>query len=215
MSAQSAFAAHFAGHAGDFGGERSQLLDHGVEGFFQLQDFAAHIDRNFLRQVAVRDRRRDLGNVAHLASQVAGHEVHFVGEILPRTGHSGDLSLSAEFAVGPDLPRHTRDLAGECFHVHRDLARQVAAGHRGGNFGDVAHLCRKVPRHRVDGIRKILPGSSDSGDVSLAAQPPFSSHFPGHTRYFSRERVELVHHGVDGFLEQQNFAAHVDRDLLR
>ena len=38
----------------------------------------------FARQVAARDGGRDLGDVAHLRREVAGHRVHVVGEVLPR-----------------------------------------------------------------------------------------------------------------------------------
>src|SRR5512145_1494210 len=39
--------------------------------------------------------------------------------------------------------------------------------------------------------------------------------FARHARHFAGEGVELVHHGVDGVLELENFAAHVHGDLLR
>ena len=54
--------------------------------FFSSKNFALHVDRNFLRQVAVRHGRRHFRDVAHLTGQVARHEVHVVGEILPRAG---------------------------------------------------------------------------------------------------------------------------------
>src|SRR5215213_10201088 len=52
-------------------------------------------------------------DVADLAREVRGHEVHVVGEVLPRAGHAGDLRLAAELALGADLARHARDLVGE------------------------------------------------------------------------------------------------------
>ena len=51
----------------------SQLIDHRVDGVLQLQDLAADVDGDLLRQVAVGDGDRDLGDVAHLRGQVAGH----------------------------------------------------------------------------------------------------------------------------------------------
>ena len=160
LSAQPAFAAHFAGHASDFGGERAQLLDHGVQRFFELQDFAAHVHGDLLGKVAGGDGGCHFGDVAHLASQVAGHEVDVVGEIFPGSADTRHLRLAAQLAFGADFARHARDFAGEgvelvhhrvdgvlqlenfAFHVHRDLARQIAAGHGRRDLGNVAHLRR-------------------------------------------------------------------------
>src|SRR5213596_2490319 len=64
-------------------GERRQLVDHRVDGALQLQDLALRVDGDLLRQVAVGDGGRDLRDVADLAGQVAGHEVHVVGQVLP------------------------------------------------------------------------------------------------------------------------------------
>ena len=48
LSAELAFRPHFAGHACHFGGERAELIDHRVDGVFQLEDFALHIDGDLL-----------------------------------------------------------------------------------------------------------------------------------------------------------------------
>ncbi len=233
LTAEPAFGADFAGHARDFGGERAQLLDHRVQGFFELQNFAAHVHGDLLRKIAVGDGGCDFGDVAHLAGQVAGHEVDVVGEILPGSGDAGHLRLAAELAVGADFAGHAGHFAGEgvelihhrvdgvlqlenfALHVDRDLARQIAAGHGRRHFGDVAHLAGQVAGHGVHGVGEILPRSGDAGHVGLAAESAFGSDFAGHARHFAGERVELVHHGVDGFFQQQNFAADVHRDLLR
>ena len=53
------------------------------------------------------------------------------------------------------------------------------------------------------------------GTCGLAAQLAFGAHFAGHARHFAGERVELVHHRVDGVLQLENFALHVHRDLAR
>ncbi len=52
------------------------------------------------------------------------------------------------------------------------------------------------------------------GTLRLAAKPAFGADFAGHAGHFAGEGVELVHHGVDGLFQQQNFAADVDGDLL-
>ena len=66
LAAELAFGADFARHARHFGGEAVELIDHRVDGVLQLQDFALHVHRDLLRQVAVRHRRRHVGDVAHL-----------------------------------------------------------------------------------------------------------------------------------------------------
>ncbi len=233
LAAQLAFGADFAGHARHFRGERAQLVHHRVDGVFEFENFALHVHRDLARQVAAGHGRGHFGDVAHLAGQVAGHEVDVVGEVLPGAGHAGHLRLAAEFAFGADFAGHARHFAGEgvelvhhrvdgvlqlenfALHVHRDLARQVAAGHGRGHFGDVAHLAGQVAGHGVDRVGQVLPGAGHAGHVGLAAQPAFGADFARHARHFAGEAVELVHHRVEGFFELQNFAAHVDGDLAR
>ncbi len=43
--------------------ERIELIDHGVDGVLQLEDFAFHVDGDLLGQVAERHGRGDFGNV--------------------------------------------------------------------------------------------------------------------------------------------------------
>ncbi len=83
LAAEAAFAAHLARHPGDLVGERGQLVHHRVDGVLQLEDLAAGVHVDLLRQVALGDRGGHLGDVADLGGQVAGHGVHRVGEVLP------------------------------------------------------------------------------------------------------------------------------------
>src|SRR5207237_3948607 len=83
LAAQFAFGADLAGNAGHFGGETAQLVDHRVDGILELQDFAAHIDGDFLGEVAVGDGDGHVGDVSDLSRQIAGHEIHAFGQILP------------------------------------------------------------------------------------------------------------------------------------
>ena len=53
------------------------------------------------------------------------------------------------------------------------------------------------------------------GTCGLAAEFAFGADFARHARDFAGERVELIHHRVDGVLQLENFAFHVDRDLAR
>src|SRR6202051_66760 len=97
--------------------------------------------------------------------------------------------LAAELAFGADLAGDAGDFRGECvelvhhgvdgvlqledlaLHVDGDLARQVAARHRGGHLGDVAHLRGQVAGHRVDAVGQILPGAGHARHVGLAGEP--------------------------------------------
>src|SRR5205807_2122142 len=103
LAAQLAVGADFAGDARDLGGERAQLVHHRIDRVFQLQDFALDIDGDLAGEVAVGHGLGDVGNVAHLAGQVTGHEIHAVGEVLPGAGHAADVRLAAELALGADL----------------------------------------------------------------------------------------------------------------
>ena len=233
LAAEPSFGADLARHAGHFARKAVELVDHRVQRFLELQDLAAHVDRDLARQVAAGDRGRHLGDVADLRRQIAGHRVHGVGQILPGAGDAGHLGLAAELAVGADLARHARDFAGEGVelvdhrvqrflqlkdftrHVDRDLLRQVALGHRGRDFGDVADLAGQVAGHRIDVVGEVLPGAGDAAHVGLAAELAFGADLARHARHFAGERIELVHHRIDGVLQLENFAAHVHRDLLR
>ena len=86
LAAELALGADFARHAGHFRGERAQLVHHGVDGVFQLQDLALDVHRDLLGEVAVGHRGGDVGDVADLAGQVAGHEIDAVGEVFPGAG---------------------------------------------------------------------------------------------------------------------------------
>ena len=108
LPAKLPFGSHFAGHACDFGGERVQLVHHGVDGFFQQQNFATHIHCNFLGEIAACDRRRDLGNVSHLAGQVAGHRIDRVGEIFPCAANALHNRLTSQLAVSSNFAGNAR-----------------------------------------------------------------------------------------------------------
>ena len=100
-------------------------------------------------------------------------------------------------------------------HIHRDLARQVAVGHGRGHFGDVADLRRQVAGHGVD--RSVRSFHTPPTPFTSACPPSLPSVPTSRaTRVTSlANAVELVHHGVDGVLQLQNFAARVHRDLGR
>src|SRR5205823_5309221 len=231
LTAQLAFGTDLARHARHFRREAVELVDHRVDGLLQLQDLALHIRRDLARQVAVGDGGRDFRDVAHLAGEVTGHGVHAVGEILPGAGDARHHGLATELAFGAHLARHARYFRGKraqlidhridgllqlqdlALHVRRDLARQVAARDGGGDFRDVTDLAGEVTGHGVHVVGQILPGTGDSRHHGLAAELAFGTHFARHTRHLRRERVELIHHRVDGLLQLQVLSAYIDRDL--
>src|SRR5262249_13012477 len=156
---------NFARDARHFPGERVQLIDHGVHGLFQFEDFARDVDGDLLGQVTAGDGGGDFGDVAHLACEVGGHEVHVVGEIFPGACDAGHRGLAAELAFSADFARDTRHFGCEgvqlvdhrvdgvfelqhfAAHVDGDLARKVAARHGSGHLRDVAHLVGEVAAH--------------------------------------------------------------------
>src|SRR6185503_4690866 len=233
LAAEFALGANLARDAGHFRGERVELVHHRIDGVLELEDLALDVDRDLAGQVAVRNRGRDVRDVADLAREVRRHRVHIVGEVLPRAGDAWHRGLAAEFPVGSHFARDAAHFRGEgielvhhrvdgvleredfAFDVDRDLARQVAARDGRGDLGDVAHLTGEVRRHRVDVVGEVLPGAGDTGDVGLAAQLAVTADFARDARDFGRERIELVHHRVDGVLELEDFAFDVDRDLAR
>ena len=198
-----------------------------------MKDFARHVHGDLLRQVALRHRGRHFCDVADLAGQVRCHRVDRVGQILPGARHAAHHRLAAEFSFGADFARDARHFAGESVelvhhgvngvlelenltaHVHGDFFRQVAVGDGGRHFGDVTHLAGEIAGHRIHGIGQIFPSAGNAEHVGLTAQPAFGADFARDARHFAGEGVELVHHRVDGFFQLQDFARHVDGDLLR
>ncbi len=58
-----------------------------------------------------------------------------------------------------------------------------------------------------------MPATSEH--LRLTTELSFGSDLARHARNFRRERVELIHHSIDRVLEFENFALHIDGDLLR
>ena len=80
-----------------------------------------------------------VGDVAHLAGQVAGHRVDAVGQVLPGAGDALDLGLAAELAFGADLAGHARHLRGE---------RAELVDHRVDGLGGAQELALQRPARR-------------------------------------------------------------------
>src|SRR5207245_127165 len=95
LSAKPSLASDLTGHPRHFSCKRAELLDHRVERFFQLQNFAAHVYSDLLRKIARGDASSHFGDVADLAREVSRHRVHRVGEVLPRTSYARHIGLTA------------------------------------------------------------------------------------------------------------------------
>ncbi len=95
LSAELAFRADIAGHAGDFASECVELVHHGINGVLQLQNFALHVHGNFARQVALRDGGCHFGDVSNLAGKISGHRVYRIGKILPGSRDAGHVGLAS------------------------------------------------------------------------------------------------------------------------
>ena len=83
LAAELALDADLARDTGDLAGEAVELVDHRVDGVLQLEELPAHVRGDLLAEVAVRDRGRHLGDVAHLSREVSRHQVDVVGQLLP------------------------------------------------------------------------------------------------------------------------------------
>src|SRR5205823_5111911 len=113
LPAQLAFGADLASNTGDFRGEGIKLVDHRIDGVFELEDLALDVDSDLLGEVAAGDGCGDFSDVAHLGGEVAGHRIDTVGQVFPGSRNPLDLGLSAQLAVGADLARHAGHFRGE------------------------------------------------------------------------------------------------------
>ena len=233
LAAELAFHTDLARHAGDLVSERRQCFGHAVDRLSEFGDLALGVNFEFQVQVAVGNGSHDFGNTAHLARQVARHEIDVVGEVLPGTRHAFHLCLAAQAAFRADLARDARDLRGEraelvdhgvdgvlelfdlALDVDRNLFREVARRHGGRDLGDVTNLAGQVAGHEVDALGEVLPRTRHAFHVSLAAKDAFGTYLACHTSDFRGERSKLIDHRVDGVLELENLSLDVDRDFLR
>ena len=219
LAAKPAFDADLARHRRHLVGERREGIGHVVDGLGQRRDLALGCHGEILLQIAVRDRGHDLHDASHLLGEIRGHDIDRVREILPGARHPRHLRLAAEPPLGAHLARHARHLSGEtielidhgvdgvleledfALHVHSDLARQIAARHRRGDFRDVAHLSGEIRRQQVDVVGEVLPGARHAGNHGLPAQAAVGADFARHAGHFTGERAQLVHHRIQRFLQ--------------
>src|SRR5262249_46038332 len=103
LAAEFSVGADFASAARRFRGEGIGLVLHRVDGVLEGQDFAPDVHGNLSGEITARHRRCDLGDVADLAGEVAGHGVYVVSQILPGAGDSRHSCLAAELSFCADL----------------------------------------------------------------------------------------------------------------
>jgi len=154
-----------------------------------------------------------------LSGQVAGHEVHVVGEVFPRATYARDLRLASQLAFGADLASDARHFAREgvqlidhrvdgvlqfenlALHVHGDLAGQITPRHSSRHFGNVADLRGEIASHCVDRVSEVFPRSRHTGHNCLASQFAVGADLASDARHLGCEGPQLVHHRIDSFLE--------------
>src|SRR5262249_24865498 len=78
LATELAFGSDFAGHAAHLAGESIELVDHGVDGVLQRQNFAFDFDGDLAAQVTASDAGGHVGDVANLGSAVIGHRINVV-----------------------------------------------------------------------------------------------------------------------------------------
>ena len=209
LAAQLAVGADFAGHARHFRSEGAQLVDHRIDGFLELQNFAADVDGDLARKVAAGHRRCHLGDVAHLAGQVRGHGVDRVGQILPGAGHAGHHGLAAELAVGAHFAGHARHLGGEdaellnhrvddvggakelaferaAIHVEADGLGQIALGDGGDGARHFGGGAEQVLDQGVDRDFHVVPGAATAFDADALAGLALFADGLAHALQFAR-----------------------------
>ena len=185
---QLAVGADLACYPCDLASERIQLIHHGVDGVFQVQNLAFDIHSDFSGQIPGRHRFGDIGDVTHLTGQVTGHRVDVVGQVFPGARRALYLRLPPQLAVGADLACYPCDLASEriqlihhgvdgvfqvqnlAFDIHGDFSGEVPGRHRLGHFGDVTHLTGEISGHRVDVVGQIFPGAAYTFHLGLPTQ---------------------------------------------
>src|SRR5437870_2920540 len=75
LAAELSFGTDFAGDAGDFRGKRRELVHHGVDDLFRLENFSVHVTCYLLRDVSLRNSARHYGAVPALSGERRVHEV--------------------------------------------------------------------------------------------------------------------------------------------
>ncbi len=211
MAAQFSVGAHFASHACDFGSKGPQLVDHRVDGLFELKNLSANVNGNLAREVAARHRCCNLGDVANLPRQVARHRVHRIGEVLPGAGHPRYLSLPSELAVRADLTCNTSDLGGKdselLNHGVDDGGRTQELAFKRSSADIQSDRLRQIPlRDGCNRASNFCRGSQQILDESIDG----SFHLaPGSTGLLKAGALARLSFFTDGLTDPIEFGGHL------
>jgi hypothetical protein len=77
-------------------------------GIRELGDFALGLDQSFCFRSPFGHRGHDFRNAAHTGGQVAGHEIHAVGQSFQVPATPLHIGLAAQFPSVPTFARHAR-----------------------------------------------------------------------------------------------------------
>ena len=213
-----------------------QLVHHGVDGVLQLQDLALDVHRDLLGQVARRHRRGHVGDVAHLGRQVARHEVHRVGQVLPGAGHALHLGLAAQLALGAHLARHPRHFGREgaqllhhlvddhggaqefafqpaAVGLQRHRLGQVALRHGADHASHLGRRMHQVADQRVDRFGRIAPEAGGIGQLRPFLELALLADDARQAGQFLRHAHVLADHLVEGVGDLAEGARPVGRQL--
>ena len=238
LATELAFGAHLLRHARHFGSEGVELVHHGVDGVLQLQDLAFDIDGDLLGKVAIRDRRGDLGDVAHLAGQVRGHEIDVFRQVLPRAGNALDLRLATELAFGAHLAGHTGHLRGKASklpdHGVHDLAdaqelaaqgapvgfeidglAEIALRHGADHARHFGGRLNEVADHRIDGVDTFAPASGRGGEPPALLDASLFADDLGDPLEFARKALIQIGNIVESFRDLALDAGEIRRQAGR
>src|SRR5262249_30375277 len=91
----------------------TKLIHHRIDGVFQFENLAAHINGDLSGEIAFGHRGGNASDVTDLRSEVRSHRIDGIRQVFPRAGDSANISLPAELTFRSHLARHARDFAGE------------------------------------------------------------------------------------------------------
>ena len=140
----------------------------------------------------------------------AGEVTRVAREVGTEGKLGGQAMVRGVAGTWKDLTDSVNSMASNLTGQVRNIAEVATAVAR----GDVADLTGQVRGHRVHAIGQVLPCAGNAPHHGLTAELALGADLPGHTRHFAGEGVRQIHHRVDGVLQLEDFAAHIDRDLL-
>ncbi len=219
LAAEFAFRTDFARHARHFGCERAELVHHRVDRVFELEELAAHVDRNLLRQVAVSHGDGHFGDVADLARQVTGHRVDGISQVTPGSGDAFHGGLTAELAVGTDFAGHSRHFRGKRpelidhaihgpsraqefpferppFEVEGHRLRKISFRYGTDDAGHFARRMHEIADQRIDRLDRTTPSAAQAALRGTLADFPFLTDDATDAIHLVGHAFKLIHHVV-------------------